>query len=774
MKSPVVPRGRGPLRGGTETGTTSPVPGPSSRPDAASALRSVPEDRLGRARRLGHVVTPERIRAAPVPSEGRVQRAYQYEGNVFDPSWVDTATGIRYRFDRNGPSPDDVYVRYIWVKPETGGGPSVAIRLLDPTRQLWDRLPDRERKELDEQAWRERTPDVVEEPESPEAPVKKPRFQQEDAEPYPVEMAEVGLSEAYKLSKLKSSYTAHATVLPLSAGQEVSHETLGLTEQRYLPSQVWVRSIVVSDEDRPETRFEDQESHTVAWTLVRKATMALAPRTASELLEHFEVAFENLSPLVELPEAQLLLRAATAGGILTAARGGRMPLDRWQELISNLVQHYAQVYQMSTAATYRRGRAKGHGEATAMQKLQDDEDKVQGNRKTRSIKTMAQDAAKLLDVQFRLNSLGLREYAFAVRHWIDALATRFPRLMAKHGDALVKPMLDKKLAPSFKKAVNDPGVETVRDLMDYFEYETRASGPGSRSGGIEVLGGIEVTEPNLGRLGSSFVSNIELVPKTTGEEVENYPVEVGGEKRTIPVRAYAADQLEVGEVSLGDNDRPKTKFLTAQKSHTVAWTLVRHQMASFRGSSLGELLGFLRESFASLADDVSIEDGRAIVDQARGLLEKWHDKKIAMHDWQSLVSSLVRLYFIAYQVSESASYVTPTDLGRALGHGEASHMKVLRRNEFSLQAGGGLADSTQRVTQAALKLMDAYKTSTLGSAEIVNVFVHWRGAMRRGFPELMAAGGSAIEGALLNLQATSNGMTFRQVIESEGRGDLLT
>ena len=89
-------------------------------------------------------------------------------------------------------------------------------------------------------------------------------------------------------------------------------------------------------------------------------------------------------------------------------------------------------------------------------------------------------------------------------------------------------------------------------------------------------------------------------------------------------RALLPSEVEVRKVVLSDQDRPDTKFGAKQNSHTVAWTLVRAQLASLSGKPLATLLDFLSARFGELSMEKS---GKAAgsrqpcdhrVDQIRG------------------------------------------------------------------------------------------------------------------------------------------------------------
>lgn len=745
---------------------------------------------------------PQMGLAAP-GTDAPVQGVFIHQGTVYNPSWIDTDDNHRrYVFDKNGPG-NDVHVAYIWLKPLDGKGQSRAVYILPNSQgRMWAPLNSNQQGQLDMQAQslpqhrdvmmeddeptQSRSPNNNAQPSNMHGNVmedSEPINDQDtqmtgaftytgQAQPYMAEIAHDNLATIYSIGKLITNYTAQVGVIPLAKGSTTQNTQLEFSEMKYAADQVLVNTIMVSDTDRPDTRFKNQESHTVAWTLVRKATMALANRTVSNLLAHFSVAFGHLAPFSTSPEAEALLQMATQSGILTSLKDASLPIDRWQALMSSLLKLYAQVYQISDAATYKRGKAKGHGEAAAMAHLEKDEECLATKQPTRPLTNIKADVNKLLDVQFRVDALGVQEYAFAVHHWIDSLHTYFPNLMGTHGHELTQAILDKKLAKSFRNEVDD-NILTVSDLLTHFDYNSGGAAHTSIVGPKHVTyTGISLPEMPIDQLRSNFVANIALSPGAQGSKT-SYKAEIDNEKADVfDIDAFTAAQVQISAVSLGDQDRPKTQFLTAQKSHTVAWTLGRHQILAYKGRSLAELLALLAQKFQRLLTDITNKEGLQITKIALSTIENYQKGQHPIHDWQSLASMLVRWYYIAYQVADSSSYVNPTELDRALGHGEATHMLVLHRSENSLQNGGALADTSERIIGAATALMDVFRTKTLDAHDMANAYQHWKEALTDAFPLIMAKGGANITKAMLAHMVDKH-TTLEQAIYQANRKDLL-
>jgi hypothetical protein len=729
--------------------------------------------------------------------EGQWQRDEKGPKNAY---YINQENKVRYELVGYGPG-EGIHP-YFWVAPADNLTAKVAIRPIKGNESQWEALDENIRKLIDIRATvRKPTEDA-----HPETGLGTDKENEEElgtlgsfsggkVTKFPLEVAEERLKLLYSISKFTTGFNVLVSTIPIAEGVKGTGD---FKEQRYTPDQLLIGVIMVGDQDRPDTQFENQESHTVAWTLARNSIMRLAGRTAKELLQHFAASFQELSYMVEEKEGQLLLNAATAGGTLEIAQSGQLPILLWQELFANLIRLYMQVYQISTAATYKRGTAKGHGEAPAMEKLREDEQTLAtGGTPTRNGSQMSTLAEKMLDVQFRLQSLGLLEYAFAVNHWIDSLKLTFPRVMAKHGDTITNDALNKKVAPSFKKELlsrdkDAAWVTTVRDLLNYYDYpantddvkSTKPDLPKVTTSGVVTrdMSGIKVntrslTIPsvNLGRLETDFVANVFLAPQegTTTSKAEFLTQLSTGVSSIAQVDVATAEQMVVKKVLVSDTDRPQTKFITAQKSHTVAWTLVRHQMMSLAGKTLGELLGILEKNFTKLATDVSNASGKNLVAVALDTIKIHKGETYPDFEWQQLASALLRWYAIAYQVAESSAYINPEEAERAKGHGEAHAMRKLRRTEFALSSGGNSQDSEKEVIDAATTLLDAFVSVRLSEMEIVRAFEHWRQALTEGFPSIMKVSGVKIIKEMSGRKVTETGGTFAEIISGQKRDDLL-
>jgi hypothetical protein len=715
--------------------------------------------------------------------------------------FIDLDTNIVYI--QVGSGPGETIVPYILVAPINSPNltNAVAIRAKisylsreeyasgnwqkDPTFNTdWAKISEEERQKYDITAHKP-TPDIMvgtnsnnslKEEESEELKITPGSFEQGESQLYMLEIGQAALSKTVKLADLITGFTAQVVVLPTAQGELSEGKSLGFQEHRYTPAQVWVQNIFISDE-RLNTQFgAKQESHTVSFTLSRNATIRLADRTAQELLIHFYTSFQHLDGLIENEAGKMLLQSVLVGDILKQADSAKMPIDRWQALLSNLIRIYFQVYQLSTAATYKRGKANYHGEASARNRLDNDEVDAYNQDDTRAVTKMADDIEKMIDVQFRVDSLGVPQYAFAVNHWIDSLKIMYPNLMASQGKDIIAHFVNKKLAPSFKKYIDEEQehskkpvvVNTVKDLLEYYKYAPDNVTDTGSFASLEV-GGFTLPEVPLGILDTDFTASIGVAPSGQGNQ-QDMTVGFGGQvASTFQTMAYTADQIAIQAVTLGNKERPKTKYIESQKSHTVAWTLVRHQMMGYTGRSIQSLMFFIENGLVKLQSDIKKADGLTIAEKTIGAIQLYKDKHLKIHEWQALISALTRWYLIAYSVAESAAYIHPKEFDKAQGHGEAWSMRILRRTEFSLSSGEKMQNSVEEVTKAALGLMDAYVVKapqivTLTKEGAINAYKHWNEALTDAFPTLMQQGGEPIRAAMLK-QKVSDDSTF---------GDLMT
>lgn len=561
---------------------------------------------------------------------------------------------------------------------------------------------------------------------------------------------------------LVTNLTSQVVLSPLYQGNKYKNSE-GMLDLRYKPHMVLVEQIRLGDLDRPDTRFgTEQKSHTVAWTLLRAALTSKVGIPAAVLLKYLSNAFHSLTEIEQKKEAKLLIQAGTRA--LSNLKSAILPINIWQSLLSNLITTYIQAYQASSAATFSKGRATGKGEATKMANLrQADKELREKYVTTVDNKKLIKDAAGLLDVALN-RSLGAKGFAFAVHHWAESLMSAFPRLMMVHGIAIIKNVFD---APISGKTVKKLKVSTWGELVKHFglsnnpkDFIPRFENP------YQTLGTAFGKVPD--KLDVDFVANAEV---NIGEHAGTSMISVRGTSRKVGVYLYDSSNVMIRKVNISDKDRPKTKFTKRQASHTAAWTLVRHDIMAFAGQSANKLLSVLSRRLSRYIKDITRSSYRRLAQDTFIRVESLFALKAPIHIWQARLSEVIRQYTIVSQLIDSATHSDSSALGRAEGHGEAKHMKRLRRVEFLLKSGEKPDSSEKEITHAARQLLDIRIGKTLSALQFVRAIFHWEELMHSAFPFIMKNIGTAIKKGLLDQKlskenAKGEGVkTIRQLVE---------
>jgi hypothetical protein len=547
---------------------------------------------------------------------------------------------------------------------------------------------------------------------------------------------------------LASNFAVQVHAAPIAKGTPMgasSSSSAAPVEMGYSAKQVWVERVLLGDMDRPDTRFGDhQERHTVAWTLLRAAHAALGGRTADEFLAYYRDQLIELQKTKQ-PEPTAKKIAGTLSALNDILAKGVIPIDRWQALMANAVKMYFEIYQASSAATMRHGKAVGHGEAHAMDVLRDAEAAVAAGKNI-DLARAAEAATTLADVNFN-KSLGDAGYASAVHHWVQALARAFPRLMAAHGAGVIAPVLDRKVSASVAK---QHGVQKVGQFLGKLKLDIAASLASAKPPPATlVAGGTAAHETSVpASLAVDFIANVELDPLTAGK-MGVLPVQISSTSSSssssssfssssaavimVEQTLYSADQLRVRRVNVSDKDRPDTQYAT-QMSHTVAWTLVRHELMAMQSMSVRALMTELAKRLLARIHEVRDAHAYALAERTIGEIWAALGKSLPINEWQVRASSAVRVYGIVHQKAASTTYVDHTTHGRALGHGEAKHMERLKANERRVQENGKLADDPKQVVDAMFSLLDVQINDTLPVEAYARAIHHWELLVRSVFP----------------------------------------
>lgn len=745
-----------------------------------------------------------------LPLQGKFKRYDGLKGVSFT-IWLDLETKVRYMLQDTVTAENGKILFYRVVPILKRTATPIAIRAQFPGSMVYERIDKREQTStIKSKGERDETPDVEEEsptkstPSSSNLKRRHSDSSSDDSTPkksvgkkkmpvlkgskpllYSLESAKKGLKgEGLRVGKLTSDLTTNVMVVPIAPGEQRSFpvdegEKPKLGEMVYTPNIVVIKTILMGDTDRPPTQFKNQERHTVAWTLARNGIMNLAGSTVFEVITYFMHALESLKVFLKESDAGeeavrvFKMVMSRQNDVLVQANSGKVPLTVWQSLIANLIKVYLQVYQLTSVATFKEGKSKGSGEGHAMARLRKDEAAVQSKDEVRDISDISDDAETLIDLISKPEVLGIQEYAFAVHHWIELLQLNFPHLMSTHGDEVVNPLLSKAIASTHReilkkdKVPNYTKIKTIRDLLQHFHYkaDTKAVQQGDTDKRQIVRGGLSLPDVTVRGLTTNFTASVALMPLDApvlvGEKIEREQEKV----KTIQVDAYKANQVMIRFIALSNQDRPKTKFKKTQRSHTVAWTLVRHHILSFANKNVPVMLAMLKRTLTRLCDDIHDSKGKKLAENALVTLKKYESETLPLYNWEHLLSWLLARYGVVYQVAESSAYTSPTDGTRPKGHGESGAMRVLRDNNFTLEAEEAWHSPPDKVATQAVKLFDAFVTDDLTKENVLTAYHHWCEALQDTFPLVWEYGSDELVKALKQTLVTDEDETIADLLQ---------
>ena len=571
----------------------------------------------------------------------------------------------------------------------------------------------------------------------------------------PKDQAERALvDKGFRLARLSTDFTVQVDVAPGNQGQ-LSVPDNPKSHLTYGPDDVIATGLTVGNKDRPDTYLEPKKAtkskkasssipqgrHTVAWSFMRRSFAAMTGWSVSQILQHLQTGVAEAARLLQTAEGQFMLTLTQVeqqpGMVVSTLSmfsqpGTRLTIETWQSTVSEAIRYYAQVYHLSSGATFA-GTSKSRDESGGLRYLEAYEERLMsGEAATEKTGDLQKAALKLLDA---VQSMAPAAYAFAVAHWIELLGDVYPNVMKSHGRDMVDPILTTKLGKTYSSEIEKQG--TVADLLAFYGYPLPFPFvPHVEPQELNVEGEMEPYEDAYGG-SSEFVATVSLseeIPQEAGASL----MEVAGlQGKKLTVRALLPGEVVVRKVIVSDQDRPDTKAGAKQNSHTLAWTAVRAELVSLSGQPLGVLLDFLLAEFGEL----SKENGgkhQDLVKHAITELSKLKGKRRPIHLWQSDASLAVKWYAHAHQLAPSTTFYDVAAHG-AFGHGEAAHMEVLRANETSAYNENKLVHQPERVVEAAYKLMDV--TPTLSAQVRRTTFRKWKAAMCRTFPVLMGGMG---------------------------------
>ncbi len=540
---------------------------------------------------------------------------------------------------------------------------------------------------------------------------------------------------------LATSLTAQVSLVPIATG--VAQVTEDRRDVIYTIDQIWVEALRLGNADRPETRYGNrQERHTVAWTLLRAAQAAQSNRPLTDVVGHYVRAMRELASEEQSENCGLLIRSVLV--VADDLQKARLPIDVWQRQVSQMAVAYLQAYQQAGSATFQQGKPSGRNEAGHMATLRAAEEALMESPGNVDENAVVSAAVGLLDVGFYA-ALGPQGYVGAVVHWLDSLRLAFPTLMGAHEAAIRDRVYQRPVTQGVRERLNLQEPEaTIGDLVKVLWQQHGPADAPAASQSLAQGGSSGMMLPIPAELESDFVANVSLIPAGRGEETTVVTQVSGQQAVDVQQLAYTAGEAVVVSVRVSDKDRPKTQYRT-QMSHTVAWTLIRAELASFAGGPAEALLAALAERFTRIVGDLDTPEAVQLAQHSLAHALYFLGQRLPIHRWQAVVSDLVRGYVILYQRSRSATYVDLTTHGRALGHGEGAHMARLARNERAIINTGTLADDPAVVIQAATALFDGQINRTLSAEGLVAALLHWHEAISRVFPNVMAQIGADLE-----------------------------
>ncbi|MCU0433140.1 MAG: hypothetical protein MUC87_06790 [Bacteroidia bacterium] len=229
---------------------------------------------------------------------------------------------------------------------------------------------------------------------------------------------------------------------------------------------------------------------------------------------------------------------------------------------------------------------------------------------------------------------------------------------------------------------------------------------------------------------SGFISHVSLVPIAQGEQDQLQFDD-----------NYTAEQLFITKILLSDSDRPNTKFGEKQKSHTVAWTLLRNAITSFAGNTLSLLIKYINNELIFLNSIEQNEKTKRLMQGFKPETMPPVNQPMPIYLWQLTITEYLRIYFHIYQLSDSATYNK-----KAKGNAEADSMKNLRYTEEQLKENPQLDIKNQLPLLKGYceKLLDVQFGLALHEIDYVFSVQHWMNSLILAFPYLFHKTGNTL------------------------------
>ncbi|MER7465879.1 DUF4157 domain-containing protein [Streptomyces sp. NPDC097981] len=456
---------------------------------------------------------------------------------------------------------------------------------------------------------------------------------------------------------------------------DVDHRNPALAGLPAVLADVQISNVTISDSDRGDTQFgADQESHTTAWTLLRQALMNFSNRSAESLVRYIEYHLGRMGGLEmstwTTPGAagRWHEEFVATGALFAALNAGtaRAPLVQWGHQLSNLLEGFVRTYQLSSIATYRRGTPRGHGEGTAMAALRQAERALEQGEyaeNPQNDEMLARLRNSLLDAP-GMPTAALPAQAMAVQHFSETFSVAFPTI-----DEYLKAKYDGDYRPD-----HDADYALILGEFD------------DSSGDVSSMG----APLDLGALETGFLVRSSVIPD--------------------------GNRLVIGNIQVSESERPKTQFVTNQRSHTVAWGLITRRVTALSGRGLTDAVTLMGEFLNESRNHPPVNSGTEFLASWHSVREQLEERMaflrtepaLSHHTWSAYVSDTMRACVSLHNADRLATTGgSATDLGAALGHGEGATFARLDRIQGGMSGPG---DPDPIDTALALLDIDAMRT----------------------------------------------------------------
>ncbi|WP_231631932.1 hypothetical protein [Streptomyces clavuligerus] len=435
-----------------------------------------------------------------------------------------------------------------------------------------------------------------------------------------------------------------------------------------------IGDIRLSNQDRPDTQYSfldrGQQNHTVAWTLIRDALKYHEHRPAADLIGYIELGLQSLDrqnnqesyiDTTRGAHARFSEAMRKAEELLREIKVNQAPLGEWQQALAKLISLYVEAYQLSPSATFG-GRSGGNAEANSMRILR------RQNTLPENERMSSGELASLVESLYDSPPIA-RHKEHSREHLLHAVAARFPNLVYP---------LSSQYPEYHNMRQNYPGINQAL-AQGFFQSEFLDS----RQGNDALLARLP-----YGVLDSGFVVNAE-------------------------VDRDAQNNLGIAHLEMSRRERPPTQYISAQRSHVMAWSLV---MNSTRGALIQKpvadallwVWGRLQHCEAAGGPVAALDDWNALghgIRQKLDVAEQLLATEPSPQFWSSLLSMLIHGCLTLENSSRLATTGGPAgDLGAAVGHGEARthermmHGGSMQQEEAREVARGFLDDGAIRTT----------------------------------------------------------------------------